>query len=336
MTADTETPRRPGPAVFRPDDPSVVRLPDTPADPEAEGEPGLEAASGPAPGRERRFGATGLAVAAGLALLALAIGWDVALLVGGLLETAPALGWLAAGLAGAFLLALAALVVREVRTLARLGRIEEVRRLADRAAGDSDRAAVDRALAALEPLYARRPDMAWAEARYRERLADVVDPADRLAAFEAEMLRPLDARARAAIARTAQTTAVFTAISPFASVDIALTAWRNFALVRRLATLYGGRPGLAGTAKLIRRIFLHLALTGGLEAGDSLAAEMFGGGMAAKVSARLGQGLINGLLTARVGIAALQFCRPLPFVQAPKPTVRELAVEIADGLKRRL
>jgi putative membrane protein len=329
--AETDSPPRPGPAVFRPDDPSVSRLPEAAAEAEADA---VESA-GPALPRRRGIGGWLVLGAAG-ALLALAIGWDVALLVDGLLATAPALGWLAAGLAGALALGLLLLALREIRTLARLGRIEEIRRLADRAAGAPDRPAVDRALVALERLYAGRRDLAWGEARYRERLEDAVDPADRLAAFEAELLRPLDARARAAIARTAQTTAVFTAISPFASIDVLVTAWRNFALVRQLATLYGGRPGLAGTAKLIRRIFVHLALTGGMEAGDSLAGEMLGGGAVAKLSARLGQGVINGLLTARIGIAAIGLCRPLPFVHAPKPTVRELATEVAEGLRKRL
>lgn len=334
MTTDAETPPRRGPAVFRPDDPIVTRLPE-PA-PAAEESPGAAETAGPALPERRRAGPTGLVLAAAGALLALAIGYDVALLVTGLLAAAPALGWVALGLAGALVLGLLLLVVREVRTLARLARIEEIRRLAARAADAADRASADRALAALERLYAGRRDLAWAEARYRERREDAIDPADRLGAFEAEMLRPVDAQARAAIARAAQMTAVFTAISPFTSVDVLATAWRNFALVRQLATLYGGRPGYAGTTRLMRRIFIHLALTGGMETGDSLAGEMLGGGAVGKLSARLGQGVINGLLTARVGIAAIQFCRPLPFVHAPKPTVRELAMEVGEGLRKRL
>ena len=34
---------------------------------------------------------------------------------------------------------------------------------------------------------------------------------------------------------------------------------------------------------------------------------------------------VNGAMTARIGIAAMEVCRPLPFDAAPKPTLRELA-----------
>ena len=65
-------------------------------------------------------------------------------------------------------------------------------------------------------------------------------------------------------------------------------------------------------------------------AGDDLIHTMAGGGVLAKVSRRFGEGVVNGALTARVGIAAMEVCRPLPFVQQPRPSVGNL---IARGLK---
>jgi putative membrane protein len=50
----------------------------------------------------------------------------------------------------------------------------------------------------------------------------------------------------------------------------------------------------------------------------------------AKVSKRFGEGVVNGALTARVGIAAMEVCRPLPFIHQPRPRVGNL---IARGLK---
>ena len=331
MSAPAETPHR-GPAVFTADDPTVVRLPDAPASVEP-----ADASETAAPVRPRSggLGLVTVAVTAAAALLVLAIGVDVVWLIDGLLTTSPVFGWLAAGIAGTFCVALVLLVLREIAALGRLRRVDELRRLGERAVAEADRATVDQAVGALEKLYARRADASWTLARFQERRADAVDPADLLVLFEAEVLRPLDEQATAAIARTAKITAVVTAISPFAAVDILLTAWRNLAMVRQLAGIYGGRPGLAGTVKLMRRIFLHLALTGGMEAGDGLAGEMLGGGVAAKLSARLGQGVVNGLLTARVGIAAVRFCRPLPFLNAPKPKVRDMAATIADDLRKR-
>ena len=49
-----------------------------------------------------------------------------------------------------------------------------------------------------------------------------------------------------------------------------------------------------------------------MAAGDSLIQQVLGHGIAAKLSARLGEGVLNGLLTARLGLAAIEVARPLP------------------------
>jgi putative membrane protein len=95
-------------------------------------------------------------------------------------------------------------------------------------------------------------------------------------------------------------------------------------LIRRLAVLYGGRPGTIGFIRLARETISHLALTGGMAAGDSLVQQIVGHGVAARLSARLGEGVINGLLTARVGIAAIEVCRPLPFVVGTLPRIADV------------
>ena len=103
-------------------------------------------------------------------------------------------------------------------------------------------------------------------------------------------------------------------------------------MIRRLAALYGGRPGMLGLVRLVRQIIAHLAVTGGIAAGDSLIQQVLGHGVAAKLSARLGEGVLNGLLTARLGLAAIEVARPLPFAALPKPALSDIA---GDLLRRR-
>jgi putative membrane protein len=95
--------------------------------------------------------------------------------------------------------------------------------------------------------------------------------------------------------------------------------------VRKLALLYGGRPGTIGLITLMRHAVSHLALTGGMAASDSLIQQVIGHGLAAKLSARLGEGVLNGLLTARLGLAAIEVIRPLPFNALRQPSLNDFA-----------
>ena len=96
-------------------------------------------------------------------------------------------------------------------------------------------------------------------------------------------------------------------------------------LVRRIAEIYGGRPGLLGLVKLARSIGAHIAITGGMAVGDSLLQQLVGHGIASRISARMGEGVLNGLLTARVGLSALAVCRPMPFSVDKPPGVSDVA-----------
>ncbi|VAW24215.1 hypothetical protein MNBD_ALPHA11-1330, partial [hydrothermal vent metagenome] len=63
--------------------------------------------------------------------------------------------------------------------------------------------------------------------------------------------------------------------------------------------------------------------------GDSVIQQMLGHGLAAKLSARLGEGLVNGLMSVRVGIAAIKTTRPLPFDQLKQPKVMDFMGDLA-------
>ena len=86
-----------------------------------------------------------------------------------------------------------------------------------------------------------------------------------------------------------------------------------------------------GLVKLGRSIGAHIAITGGMAVGDSLIQQIVGHGIASRISARMGEGVLNGLLTARVGLSALAVCRPAPFAVAKPPGVSEVAPFLFSG-----
>jgi putative membrane protein len=162
-------------------------------------------------------------------------------------------------------------------------------------------------------------------ARHRR---EVLEADELLTLAERELMRPLDREARRLISTSVRRVALITAVSPSAIVDVVFVAMENLAMVRRLATLYGGRPGFLGSLKLARLVLGHIALTGGVALGEDLIQQLVGHGLTAKLSTRLGEGVINGAFTGRIGISAIDLCRPLPFIEAERPRLRNFVAEL--------
>ena len=83
-----------------------------------------------------------------------------------------------------------------------------------------------------------------------------------------------------------------------------------------------------GDLRLARLVLGHLALTGGVALGDDVLQQLIGHGLTARLSARLGEGMVNGAFTGRIGIAAIDLCRPLPFIEAERPRLRDFLAEL--------
>lgn len=278
-----------------------------------------------------RSGATAWALRAlgAFAVFVLSVAvWDF---VTGLLARNTALGALAMLLAGAAVLALVLLAAREILGFARAARIDRLREGIAAARGGPV-AEARRQAAAVEALYAARPEMRWPIARLHETRGDVLDADAWIDLTERELMAPLDAAARREIEAAARQVATVTALVPLALADVAVALWANLRMVRRLSAIYGGRAGgLAGWG-LMRRVVTHLAATGALALTDDLIGSVAGGGVLAKLSRRVGEGVVNGALTARVGIAAMDLCRPMPFCALPAPRVATLVPRALAGL----
>lgn len=250
-------------------------------------------------------------------------------LVGEAFAAWPALGWAVVALASLTGVAGLFLIAREVLALRRLQAVDDLRTSAAEALAlrSDPRAAV--AAEKLVALLSGNPRAARGLAAYARDCHDaVIDGRDRLRLLERHVIEPLDAEAVVLISGAARRVSVVTALSPRALFDIAVVAWTAASLVRRLATLYGARPGGLALLRLLRQVATHVVVTGSMAAGEDLVQQLLGHGLAAKLSAKLGEGVLNGLLTARLGLAALALARPLPFIAASPPSLKDFAGEL--------
>ncbi len=252
--------------------------------------------------------------------------------VTGLVARNAVLGTVALVLLSLFLAVCLAIVIREGAALARLARLDHVQKAAAAARAAGDLGAARKVADRIAALYAGRADLRWGLDRLAERRGDAFDADALFGLVEAEVLAPLDAAARLEVEAAARQVATVTALVPVALADVAAALVANLRMIRRIAEIYGGRSGAVESWRLTRAVLSHLVATGAVAVGDDLLGSVGGGHLLTKVSRRFGEGIVNGALTARVGIAAMEVCRPLPFHAARRPSVTGTIQRALTGL----
>ena len=282
--------------------------------------------------RKRRFSFLKLAASAFGILFSLALGLWTDALIRDLFTRADWLGYTAIGLVTIGLLALLIAILREIRGIMRLEAAQKLKTSAAEALALNRSSEARSVVSRLTSLLAERPETAKGRAAMEDVRDDIIDPPELLALAERELLSPLDRKARALILNSAKRVSVVTAVSPRAIVDLAYVLYEVVRLVRAMAELYGGHPGTFGMLRLLRDVVAHLAVTGSIAVGDSLVQQVLGHGLASRLSARLGEGVINGLMTARIGIAAMDLCRPLPFAALKRPGIGDFISDLTPSM----
>jgi putative membrane protein len=247
-------------------------------------------------------------------LISFSFGLWVTSLIERLFATYPPLGWLALGVS--ILIALIALIffIKEMLALRFLTKVSYLQQ--------------NPTSQGLLAVLKHNPKAARGLEAYHKSIEGMVlDERDRLALIEQNILKPLDEEAIKLISLAAKRVSVVTALSPKAIIDIVMVFITALSLMRRLAKLYGARAGNLAFLRLASQTLGHLTLTAGLALGDTLLSQLLGAGLAAKLSAKLGEGVVNGLLTARLGLAALSVTRPLKFTKE-QPSLKAILNEI--------
>lgn len=158
---------------------------------------------------------------------------------------------------------------------------------------------------------------------------------EQLQLFQQTVLGVADKQARQIIWRASSDTSLAVAVSPFALADMLLVLWRSSRMLRELAVLYGAPVGQLRSLAMLKRALAALLWAGGSEMALDMASDLISSELTAKVSARAGQGIIAGLLVARLGNLAQQQLRPLPLQSTQKISITELTKALAARFKKK-
>ncbi|MEZ9197281.1 TIGR01620 family protein [Shewanella sp. 10N.286.54.B9] len=219
--------------------------------------------------------------------------------------------------------------VTEWRKLKRLKKVEETQATGMRLLNSMQMGEAD---LFIDKLLAQLPRNGHSE-RYLQQVSEEHNDAEKLVLFEACVLVDRDLQAKKIVRRFAQESALLLAASPLAVLDMAIILWRNQSMINQLAKCYGIELGYWSRIKLIRGIIGNIIYAGTSEIATDLGTQLLSVEMSGKLSARIGQGLGGGLLTARLGYQAMALCRPLEFNEQTKPKLNGIHKELLLDLK---
>ncbi len=265
-------------------------------------------------------------------LISLALGlwgWDIVI---GLIARNTLLSQIVLGLVALLVLVMLLIALREITGFLRLKRLDRIHEEAGHVLASGDLTRARQLTTRLTRLYQHREELTWGVQNFTQKQGDTHDADAHLALAEAEILTPIDEAAKREIEAAARQVATVTALLPLAFADVLTALVANLRMIRRIAELYGGRTGSLGNWRLMKSVLTHLAATGAVAVGDDLIGSVAGGSVLSKFSRRFGEGVVNGALTARVGIAAMEVCRPLPFTAQKPPRVTHILSRALTGL----
>ncbi len=160
------------------------------------------------------------------------------------------------------------------------------------------------------------------KALLKEEVLDMLD--DRLFSI-------LDKKAYDIISKYSTQTALSTAISPVALIDMLLILSRSWAMITNIAKLYGYKPNFTGKIILLKRVSFNLIFASITDLASDYLSSIVGTSVLSKLSYHSAQGLANGILTARVGVATIYACRVL-YLKKRINYVKYIAKKLLDTL----
>lgn len=268
----------------------------------------------------------------GLLLLVL-LGWEVFSVVSALLE----IHWLlAAGFAG--LLSIVALMAFRVvlgffRDREGIEDLESLQKMSKHLSEVNDLGGAKQLIAEFNTFYSNKPQNLYFR-RCLEQLPDYSNDREVVDHIERVFFRPLDEEALRRVSNYSLQTATAVAVSPWASLDMLMSLWRSVKMIDDIAQVYGLRPSLFNRYKLLKLVVHQLVFVAASEMVIDQVIEEFGSSTLAGIAgARLGQGLGAGVYTVRIGVAAMQVCRPIAFSNESKPKVKVLFSLILSRLR---
>lgn len=267
------------------------------------------------------------------ALLLILLAWEVFSTINSLLEV----HWLLASAFAGFVTIVMFMALRVVWDFFR-GResveaLEALQKKSQHLSNVNDLGSAKQLISEFNVFYLNKPQNLYFQ-RCLDQLPDYSNDREVVEHIERVFFRELDKEALRRVSNYSLQTATAVAVSPWASLDMLFSLWRSIKMIDDVAQVYGMRPSMFNRYKLLKLVMHQLVFVAASEVVIDQVIEEFGSStLASMAGARLGQGLGAGIYTARIGVAAMQVCRPIAFSSESKPKVKVLFMLMANKLR---
>ncbi len=216
---------------------------------------------------------------------------------------------------------------REVRGIRQLKGVQKLREDAVQVSVSVDHGRAAVVLDDISEFYGQHP-LSEEFAKQRHALDPRYNNAEYLQQLSRRTLQPIDKALYQLVTRRSLESAVLVGISPMVSLDMLLMLWRNTRMLSEISTHYGLQTSFSTRLYLLKQVLHNLAFVGVSEAVIGSGNELLGASVMGTVSARAGQGIAAGVMTARLGLQAMTSCRPLPFGDEEQPSLSAIRGEL--------
>jgi putative membrane protein len=107
-------------------------------------------------------------------------------------------------------------------------------------------------------------------------------------------------------------------------------------MMNQISEIYGLHLGYWARVKLLRKIFHTMLYAGAAEILSDAGNYALGAGITGKLSTRVAQGMGAGVLTARIGLKAINECRPMPWLCEKKPGLSGISKQLFTDLSKQI
>ena len=233
------------------------------------------------------------------------------------------LGGVTAAILGAGFALCAVSLASEIRNYRRIASIDTPRQRISEAVLSSKKKEL---ISLLGDVCSRIPGTAAAaaSAKFMAQVGSIGEARDVMVLFDTTVMTPLDKAVSAKIHEASRQAAFFVAVSPTTITDTGLFIVRAVSMIRSIAEIYGHRPGVLGTWVLARRLCVEAGVIGFGEMAIEGAMQTVTSGILEKLSSTAAESALATQRMMRIGLMAMQLCRPVDFPKGKAPDVLAL------------